>query len=280
MSLDRSPRMRVQARSSRLGPRGVSVVLAIVMTATIMTGCSVAAGGGANVARGVPSGLKSALTNGIDAAIATFDGYTDDFARAVDPMVVAPPPALQRAVRQADVAVARGATLTPSEQRLMDVAENWIAAYRSWERILVEVIGWELSIPDDALRLATASFVREPSAEFQAFVVALEQKVLKGLMCTVAREGLDQFGEAQARSEPATYGYVGSDTADVAAYLDRAVVGVQGAFDVLDTWSLADASIELANDYIDGLVDVIDSPSTSVATANLIYFRNCVARPR
>ncbi|WP_400994905.1 hypothetical protein [Agromyces sp. GXQ0307] len=271
MSLRAQPRTRVRLT--------LGAVLLIV-TATITSGCGSAGSGTANIARALPSGLKAALTNGIESAVTTFDGYTDDFARAVDPTVIAPPPALQRAVRNADEAVADGVRLTDSERRLLDTAERWIATYKAWDRVLGVVIGWELSIPDDAARLVAASFIRQPSEEFRALVVALEQKVLRGLMCTVARDGLDLMGELQARSEPAAYDDVGTDTSDVTAYLDAAVATVPGAFDVLDTLALANDSIELANDYVDGLVDVIDSPSTGVATANLIYFRSCVVRPR
>ncbi|RXZ48344.1 hypothetical protein [Agromyces binzhouensis] len=258
----------------------MTLAVLVMVTATITSGCGFAPSGSANIARTLPGGVRSALTNGIESAVTTFDGYTDDFAKAAEPTAIAPPPALQQAVRRADEAVANGVRLTQAEQRLLDTAERWIAAYKAWDRVLEVAIGWELSIPDDAVRLAAANFIREPSQDFLALVVALEERVLKGLMCTVAREGLDGLGEIQARSEPAAYEYVGTDSTEVAAYLDAAVASVPGAFDVLDTLGLANESIDLANDYLDGLVDVIDSPSTSVATANLIYFRSCVARPR
>ena len=58
----------------------------------------------------------------------------------------------------------------------------------------------------------------------------------------------------------------------------RELVDFSGVSDVLDVAGLANESIKLANEYVEGINSIIESPDETIAAANVIYFRSCVIR--
>lgn len=203
-------------------------------------------------------------------------GYFDDITVVARKTVIEVPPELDVAMQQADDAVRSGAQLSAEERTLLASGERWVSFYKELDAVLQLTIGWEVGIHDDAIRLVNANTLQQPTPEFRAVIDELEQKVLKGLMCQAAREGLDSGAEAQAQSMTPTYDTFGMTGSDVELYLADATRAWQGAYEVLDYAGLATASIDLHNSHVDGVMDVIESPDGSFAAANLIYFRTCV----
>lgn len=99
-------------------------------------------------------------------------------------------------------------------------------------------------------------------------------------MCQVARDGLDEAGEDQAAAVSADYDDVGYSADEVEQYIWNALAGWNDVATVLDPAWLATESIDQANEHIDGLVDIIESPDGAVAAANIIYFRACVMKAK
>ncbi|TFD67724.1 hypothetical protein [Cryobacterium ruanii] len=188
------------------------------------------------------------------------------------------PSGLDDAVRQADDAVRAGTTLTDNELALLASGERWVAFYKELDRVLQLAIGWEIGMNDDAVRLANSSLLKNPSDDFRNVVVGLEQKLLKGLMCQAARSGLDDAAEGQAAEATPAYDAFGMNRDDVTGYIIKDIDPWPEAYDVLDYEWLASQSIQLHNGYVDGVMDVIESPDGSLSAANLIYFRSCVVR--
>lgn len=238
----------------------------VLLLTLALTSCG---GGGSSALRGV-------LRVGVQDASSSLSGYFDDITLVARKSAIEVPAELDDAMRQADDAVRSGTQLTDEEQTLLASGERWVSFYQELDAVLQLAIGWELSINDDAIRLVNARMLTQPTPEFRAVVDALEQKVLKGLMCQAAREGLDDAAEAQAESMTPMYDSFGMEHSDVELYITDAIAGWQGAYEVLDSAGLTTASIDLHNSYVEGVMDVIESPDGSFAAANLIYFRTCV----
>ncbi|WP_223622004.1 hypothetical protein [Microbacterium sp. EST19A] len=250
----------------RSGARLTTAIAAYAALVLALTSCS---GGSASALRGV-------LRIGVQDASSSLSGYLDDITVFARKSAIEVPAELDDAMRQADDAVRSGAQLTDEERTLLASGERWVSFYKELDAVLQLAIGWEISISDDAIRLVNARMRTQPTPEFRAVVDALEQKVLKGLMCQAARQGLDGAAEAQAESMTPVYDSFGMEHSDVELYIADAIAGWQGAYEVLDYAGLTTASIDLHNSYVEGVLDVIESPDGSFAAANLIYFRTCV----
>ena len=248
--------------------RGVTLLALLVTVCGLATGCG---SGGA---------LRAALANGLHEASSSMSGYVDDLTRVSQTAAIEIPPILDDALRQADDAIRNGARLTEEEKALLAKGEQWAAFVKGFNEVLSAATGWEVSIPEDAVRIANAGFIARPSDEFRGVVQRLEQKVLKGLMCQVARDGLDEAGEDQAAAASADYDAVGYSAEEVERYIWNGLAEWDGVATVLDPASLASESIDQANEHIDGIVDIIESPDGAVAAANIIYFRTCVMKTK
>lgn len=222
--------------------------------------------------------LRAALSSGLHEASTSVSSYIDDLTRVGQTGSLRIPSSLDEALSQADEAVRGGMRLTEEENALLARGERWTAFIKKFNQVLTAATGWEASIPDDAVRLANASFVSKPSREFHGVVQELEKKVLKGLMCEAARDGLDQAGDEQAATVRQNYDSVGHSVEDVAQYIQDGLAGWDGVAAVIDVEGLASASIEQVNEHLRGAMDVIESPDGTVRAANIIYFRTCIAK--
>lgn len=244
----------------------MTVVAACGALLLALTSC----GGGAATA------VRSVLRTGVQDASSSLSGYFDDITVVARQTDIEVPPGLDDAMNQVDDAVRSGAQLTEEERTLLASGEQWVSFYRELDAVLQLAIGWELGISDDAIRLVNAHMITQTSPELRTFIDVLEQKVLKGLMCQAARKGLDGAAEAQAESMTPTYDAFGMASSDVELYMTDVLNEWEGAYEVLDYAGLTTASIDRHNDYVNGVMDVIESPDRSFAAANLIYFRSCV----
>lgn len=221
--------------------------------------------------------LRPVLTKGLKVAEEGLSPLADDFTLLGETAPMRVPSALEDALRQADDAVRTGSQLDDEEQLLLARGERWAAFVDEVNSVFASVTGWEVAIPDDAVRLVNASLVREPSPQFRSVVVELEEKVLTGAACQAARNGLDAAGAQQADSVQEDYVEVGLTSTDIQQYLQFGL-SLEGDVDAVHTVNLAGASVDRVNRYLDGFEDVVDSPNGTIATANFIYFRSCVLK--
>jgi|GEM_PF-6966439 len=268
-----------QKQSRRRGPLWLGAAAALVfVVSTSSVGPGVAGSSAMNIPKTLPKAARAAVESGVDTASVQFGAYADDWSSAVQRPRFSPPSALKEALRDVDDAVEDGVTLTEEEQRLIDSAKKWVDAYQLMDRSLKLAAGWNLSIRGDALELAAASFIREPTPAFRKHIEEKTEALLKGMMCKAARDALDELGQAQAEDAIETYEYIGEYQSDVEDYIDRAIENWRGAQDVINVVGLASASVRTHNARVDAIVDVIESPTDTIAAANVIYFRSCVLR--
>lgn len=261
-------RLNVSRRSRDTRSRLAQV---LALSCVLLLGLTACSGGTSSAIRGV-------LRVGVQDASSSFRGYLDDITVIARKTAIEVPSGLDDAMRQADDAVRAGTTLSDEELALLASGERWVAFYQELDRVLQLAIGWEIGMNDDAVRLINSSLLKDPSDEFRNVVEALEQKLLRGLMCQAARAGLDDSAEAQAAEATPNYDAFGLNRDDVEGYITTDIDPWPGAYDVLDYAWLASQSIDLHNEYVDGVMNVIESPDGTLAAANLIYFRSCVFR--
>lgn len=272
MPIPRSPTgigwLDVSRRSRGTGPPLTKILVLCSVVLLSLTACT----------GGTSSALRGVLRGGVQEARSSFSGYLDDITVITRETVIEVPSGLDDAVRQADDAVRAGTKLSDEEAELLASSERWVAFFKELDEVLQLAVGWEIGMNDDAVRLVNASLLTNPSPEFRVVVEGLEQKLLRGLMCQAARSGLDDAADTQAAAATPNYDAFGLEQDDVEGYIITEIDPWPGAYDVLDYSWLASQSIDLHNDYVDGVMDVIESPDGTLAAANLIYFRSCVVR--
>lgn len=225
-----------------------------------------------------PGAVRSALSNGVDLAQAGASAYVDELSGLASVSTIRIPPQLDDAVKQADDLLRSGGQLADEERALLAVGEQWVAFYKGFNAALAAADELGFTLPDDAIRIVNASLLRDPGPEFRAAMQQMEERLLKSMTCQAARDGLDAVGEEQAQAMTPNYEPMTLSRDAVERFIERELNLWQGALDYIDAAALVSTTIETHNDRIDGIFEVLESPTGSLRTANIIWFRHCVLR--
>ncbi len=211
----------------------------------------------------------------------------DDLTQMTQQSRIEIPRSLRSALDEAKGASKSGAEMTSEERALIASAEQYATAYNRLNSALQFADEWELGLPDDITRLIALSRPSgtELTEEFALYLRTLEERALRGLMCSATRTALDDLGEAQATQQQAVYDAFPYSGAGVQDFMTQELSMWQGVTEVLDVVELVEQTIEQHDRYIgefneqvDGITDIIESPTGSLANANIVYFRVCVAK--
>ena len=271
----------VKEGSDRIVSRSNVPLRAVVGALCLL--CLAACSGGA----GTGARIAVVLRGGVDDAGTTLQAHMDDLTQMTQRSRIVVPRSLQSALDEADDAARSGAVMTSEERGLIASAEQYATAYNRLNSALQFAVGWESGLSDDIARLIAVSRSNstELSEEFASYLRTLEERVLRGLMCSATRSALDDLGEAQATQQQAVYDFFPYSGAGVQNFMTQELSIWDGVDEVIDVVQLAEQTVEQHDKYVsefnqqmDGLTDVIESPSGTLANANIVYFRVCVAR--
>lgn len=250
--------------------RALQRLAGALAAAAIVAVCTTACGSGGAV--------RAALSSGVEQAQASWTTLVDDLADTATASAFRLPPVLDDAIKQADDLIRNGTRLTPEEEALLAASAKWAAFRKAFDAAAAVAADLEISLPDDAMQVVNASMRRDPPLEFRAAVVEIEEKLLKNMTCEAARNGLDALGEEQAQNVTPGYEPMVLTRDAVERKIEAELNLWHGAFDYVDYLALVSKTIDKHNERIDGVFTVLESPSGSLRTANLIWFRNCVLR--
>lgn len=224
------------------------------------------------------SRLTPMLSEAASQGAAAFAPVSDDILTSARVGAIKIPPGLREALDN----VPTGG-LSTSDEALLSTARNWDSTLSFWNRAIDFATGWDSGLSDEAASLVALSmYVDDVDPRFAQQIDDLIERLLRSATCQGARQGLDAASAAVADQAGLTYdASLPTDETGMEAFL-RGVLeqewdaaSLQATIDLL---GLASRSVARANEWVNGMNDVIESPNGTLLQANIFYFRACVAR--
>ena len=221
----------------------------------------------------LPPIVPKALESGTDAVTA----LTDDLLASLKADVIKPPKPLTQGLDDIPIG-----PLTPAEQQIADDVKLLGKYFDKVNAVMVATDHWTQELlPTGLTELLGLYLVPQKSKAFADHVAAVELTVLRGLMCTSARDLLDQAGEQASVGALQLFTTMPSDGRSIAAYIESELGtkwDVNSVSTFLDVAGIASASLKKVGVWLNAFDDVISAPDSTLATANVFYVRACVIK--